>query len=127
MFRRAVEKGVVYTSSSIQIGMHQYSKSHLKEQRDLGHEVITALECREISIDAVIERADSRIGNSPVFLTVDIDFLDPAYASGTGMPEVGVSQTMKLFNFCGALVAGNLSVLILLKYCRTVIRKISLH
>lgn len=107
MFRRAVEEGIVDTDSSIQIGMRQYSRSHLKEQRELGYEVITALECHEIGIDAVIERANARIGDLPVFLTFDIDFLDPAYAPGTGTPEVGGFTNHEAFQLLRGVAGGN--------------------
>lgn len=89
MFRRAVEEKIVDSKRSIQIGMRQYSKKDLIEQRDLGYEVITALEFREMGIKEVIRKIKNRIGNNPTFLTFDIDFLDPAFAPGTGTPEVG--------------------------------------
>ncbi|MCM3161041.1 agmatinase [Metabacillus litoralis] len=99
MFRRAVEEGIVDTSKSIQIGMRLYSKQDLEEQKGLGYEVITGLELHEIGTKEVIKRARQRIGNSPTFLTFDIDFLDPAYAPGTGTPEVGgftIAQALEL-------------------------------
>ena len=44
---------------------------------------------RELGIRAVVERAVAIVGDGPVFLTVDVDVLDPAFAPGTGTPEPG--------------------------------------
>ncbi|MHA1258368.1 MAG: arginase family protein [Candidatus Heimdallarchaeaceae archaeon] len=44
---------------------------------------------REIGLEQVIERIKERVGEAKTFLTFDIDFVDPAYAPGTGTPEVG--------------------------------------
>lgn len=90
-FRRAVEEGVVDPHHSIQIGMRGplYGPEDIEDARDLGYEVITMRKVREIGIEKVIERIHARVKNRPVFVSYDIDFLDPAYAPGTGTPEVG--------------------------------------
>lgn len=90
-FRRAVEEGVVDPHSSIQIGMRGplYGPEDIEDARDLGYEVIPMREVREIGMEEVIKRIHARVGDRPVFVSYDIDFLDPAYAPGTGTPEVG--------------------------------------
>lgn len=90
-FRRAVEEGLVDVDHSIQVGMRGplYGPEDIEDARDLGYEVIQMKEVREIGYDKVMERIHKRVGNRPVFVTYDIDFLDPAYAPGTGTPEVG--------------------------------------
>ena len=57
--------------------------------KDLGFEVITTQEIREIGIKEVIDRIYDRIRETKVFVSFDIDFVDPAFAPGTGTPEVG--------------------------------------
>ncbi|WP_269409903.1 agmatinase [Lentibacillus daqui] len=90
-FRRAVEEGLIDVEHSIQVGMRGplYGPEDIEDARDLGYEVIPMKEVREIGYDKVMERIHARAGDRPVFVTYDIDFLDPAYAPGTGTPEVG--------------------------------------
>ncbi|MED4475008.1 agmatinase [Oceanobacillus caeni] len=90
-FRRAVEEGLIDVDHSIQVGMRGplYGPEDIEDARELGYEVIPMKEVREIGYDKVIERIHARAGDRPVFVTYDIDFLDPAYAPGTGTPEVG--------------------------------------
>jgi len=90
-FRRAVEEGLIATDSSIQLGMRGpvYSPNDLEDARALGFEVVTAGEIAADGIEKTIKRIRRRVGERPVFLSFDIDFVDPAYAPGTGTPEVG--------------------------------------
>lgn len=90
-FRRAVEEGLIDTEHSIQVGMRGplYGPGCIEDAKDLGFEVITMREVRKIGFDKVSERIKERVGNAKAFVSYDIDFLDPAYAPGTGTPEVG--------------------------------------
>jgi agmatinase len=90
-FRRAVEEGLLDTSRAIQVGMRGslYGPEDLRQSRDLGFELLTTDDVRERGIPATLEAIRRRLGGGPVFLTFDIDFLDPAYAPGTGTPEIG--------------------------------------
>jgi agmatinase len=90
-FRRAVEEGLLDVDHSIQIGMRGplYSADDIEDARRLGFEVITMKEVRKIGFAEVMRRIHHRVGNKPVFVSYDIDFVDPAYAPGTGTPEVG--------------------------------------
>ena len=90
-FKRAVEEGVVDASASVQAGMRGslYGGADLDASRDLGFRVIPAEELREIGPNGFAIEAKSRAGERPVFLSFDVDFLDPAYAPGTGTPEIG--------------------------------------
>jgi len=90
-FKRAVEENLLLVNNSIQVGLRGsiYSNEHLNIPRDLGFEVITTQEIREIGLKEVIDRIHYRIGETKVFVSFDIDFVDPAFAPGTGTPEVG--------------------------------------
>ena len=90
-FRRAVEEGVVDVAHSIQVGMRgtEYAPGDLDESRRLGFEVITTPEMLRRGPADVADTIRRRVGDAPVFLTFDVDFFDPAYAPGTGTPEVG--------------------------------------
>nr|WP_310364233.1 agmatinase [Neobacillus drentensis] len=89
-FRRALEEGIINPSRSIQVGMRGtvYDPNDINEERELGFEVITSDEMRIIGLNETISRVRERVGNEKVFLTFDIDFLDPVYAPGTGTPEI---------------------------------------
>lgn len=90
-FRRAVEEGLIDTEHSIQVGMRGplYGPEDIEDARDLGFEVIPMSEVREIGYDGLIDRIHDRVKDKRAFVSFDIDFLDPAYAPGTGTPEVG--------------------------------------
>ncbi|MBM7714098.1 agmatinase [Siminovitchia sp. FSL H7-0308] len=90
-FRRAVEEGLLDVEHSIQVGMRGplYSPDDIEDARKLGFEVIPMKEMRKIGFEQVMKRIHDRVKDRPVFVTYDIDFVDPAYAPGTGTPEVG--------------------------------------
>lgn len=94
-FRRAVEEGLIDTSRSIQVGMRGplYGPEDIDDARDMGFEVIPMKEVFEIGYDAVVKRIHDRVKDTKAFVSFDIDFLDPAYAPGTGTPEVGGPTT----------------------------------
>lgn len=90
-FRRAIEEGLLQTERSIQVGMRGplFASTDYDSARDLGLELIDTVQMAEIGIDKTVERIKTRVQDAPVFFTFDIDFVDPAFAPGTGIPEVG--------------------------------------
>ncbi|NLD51170.1 MAG: agmatinase [Clostridiaceae bacterium] len=90
-FRRACEEGLVDTAHSIQVGIRgsQYGPDDIQGSVDLGFEVLTANQLHSIGIKKSIERIRNRVGSAKVFLSFDIDFVDPSMAPGTGTIEVG--------------------------------------
>ena len=66
-----------------------YSRDSLNDSRKLGFELVTSVEAQEQGIGELVERIVNRVGDEKVFVTFDIDFVDPAFAPGTGTPEVG--------------------------------------
>ncbi|HEX9843817.1 MAG TPA: agmatinase [bacterium] len=90
-FRRAVEEGLVDTARSVLVGIRgsNYDPSDYQGSRDLGYELITMDEVEAAGIAATVERIRRRVGSAPCFVSLDIDAVDPAYAPGTGTPEVG--------------------------------------
>jgi agmatinase len=90
-FRRAVEEELLLVDHSIQVGMRgsTYSRDSLDDARKLGFEVVTSVEAQEQGIGELIQRIVNRVGDEKVFVSFDIDFVDPAFAPGTGTPEVG--------------------------------------
>ena len=90
-FRRAIEEKLIDPSLSCQIGLRGplYDKNDSTMPEDEGLLAITGPELHQIGIDRAIKLVKERVGNGPAYLTFDIDFLDPAYAPGTGTPEAG--------------------------------------
>ena len=90
-FRRAIEEGLIDPHTSIQVGMRGslYDPDEFKKAAELGLKVIPAHKVRELGFKETINQIKDRVGDNKVFLTFDIDFVDPAYAPGTGTPEVG--------------------------------------
>lgn len=90
-FRRALEEGLIDSGRSSQIGLRGslYDANDLQMSYDAGFHVVTAPELHEQGVSETIQQIKSHIGDGPVYLTFDIDFADPAYAPGTGTPEVG--------------------------------------
>jgi len=90
-FRRAVEEGLIDPNASVQAGIRGslFSGSDLDDARALGFDVIPSEELRALAPEGYARRVRARVGERPVFFSFDIDFLDPAFAPGTGTPEVG--------------------------------------
>lgn len=90
-FRRAIEEELIDPTTSIQVGLRGSldGPEEIDDAIDLGFQVIRAEELFAMGIPTLIKTIKNRIGTSPVFLTFDIDFVDPAFAPGTGTPEVG--------------------------------------
>jgi agmatinase len=98
MFRRAVEEDLVDTAHSIQVGLHgsTYDDNDWAQSRALGFATLTLRESLEMGIPETIARIRERVGDAPVYLSLDIDVVDPAYAPGTGTPEVGGYTTIQM-------------------------------
>ncbi|HEY5058117.1 MAG TPA: agmatinase [Gaiellaceae bacterium] len=104
-FKRAVEEGLLDASVSVQAGMRGslYGAEDLQVARDLGFTVLTTDELRDLGAAAYGELVRGKVGERPVFMSFDIDFLDPAFAPGTGTPEVGGFSTAEALAFLRAL------------------------
>lgn len=91
VFKRALEEGLIDIDHSIQVGMRGtfYSHDDLSDSEQLGFKVITTYEMRKIGIQETMKQIVDRVGTAKAFFTFDIDFVDPAYAPGTGTIEVG--------------------------------------
>ena len=112
-FRRATEEGLIDPTRTMQIGIRgaQNSPEGWEYSEKTGMRVMFIEEVHEVGIQAVVQEARSLVADMPVYLTFDIDSLDPVYAPGTGTPEIGgltTSQAMKLIrglrglNYVGA-------------------------
>jgi len=104
-FKRAVEEGVVDAATSVQAGMRGslYGEEDIDVAKEMGFTVLTTDELRDLGPAAYGKLVLDTVGTRPVFMSFDIDFLDPAFAPGTGTPEVGGFSTAEALAFLRAL------------------------
>lgn len=97
-FRRAFEEGLLVGDRSVHVGIRGplYSTSDLAQDAGMGFAVISTMDVARWGVDDVIARVRDRVGDAPVYVSVDIDVLDPAHAPGTGTPEPGGLTTREL-------------------------------
>ncbi len=90
-FRRGVEEGLIDPKRTIQIGLRgsRFSTDDIKWGEDQGFTCITIDRYEEMGRAAVIETIAKVTGKGPTYVTIDIDGIDPAWAPGTGVPEIG--------------------------------------
>ncbi|MET0170166.1 MAG: agmatinase [Aliihoeflea sp.] len=88
-FRNAVLDGVLDPTRTIQIGIRGSADYLWEFSRDSGMTVIHAEEIPEIGIAGIVKKALEIVGAGPVYVSFDIDSIDPAFAPGTGTPEIG--------------------------------------
>jgi agmatinase len=104
-FRRASEEGLIDLTASMHVGIRGplYAKRDLEDDERLGFSVVTSEFIEEHGVAAAIERIRSRIGDAPLYISIDIDVLDPSHAPGTGTPEAGGLTSRELLRMLRAL------------------------
>lgn len=95
---RLVRDGHVDPARYVQIGLRGYwpGEAELAWQAEQGITALFMHDVRDLGIREVVERTVARVGAGPVFLSVDVDVLDPAFAPGTGTPEPGGMTSVEL-------------------------------
>ncbi|TCP53990.1 agmatinase [Tamaricihabitans halophyticus] len=104
-FRRAVEEGVLDTEAVCHVGTRGplYGRKDLDEDERLGFGIITSADVLRRGVDEVSDALRARIGNRPLYVSIDIDVLDPAHAPGTGTPEAGGMTSRELLEILRGL------------------------
>jgi len=107
-FRRIVEEGLVDTRRVVQIGLRGtgYTAEDFDWPREQGFRVVPAEDCWHRSLTPLMQEVRGQLGAGPVYLSFDIDGLDPAFAPGTGTPEIGglsVVQGLEIVRGCAGL------------------------
>jgi len=107
-FRRAVEEGLLDTSRVVQIGLRGtgYAAEDFDWCREQGFRVVQAESCWNRSLEPLMAEVRERVRGGPVYLSFDIDGIDPAYAPGTGTPEIAgltVPQALEIIRGCRGL------------------------
>jgi len=109
-FRRAAEEKLFLESASMHVGIRGplYSRDDLKNDKELGFKVIHCDEFQSEGIEHVVKRIRDRVGDNPMYLSIDIDVLDPAHAPGTGTPEIAGMSTRELVGVLRGLAGLNI-------------------
>ena len=97
-FRRAAEEKLFLDHASMHVGIRGplYSRDDLDNDEELGFKVVHCDEFQKEGLDHVASRIKERVGDNPMYLSIDIDVLDPAHAPGTGTPEIGGISSREL-------------------------------
>ena len=97
-FRRASEEGLLDTSACVHVGTRGplYGAHDLVDDKELGFAVVPSTEIDALGAIGVADRIRARVGERPVYISIDIDVLDPAFAPGTGTPEAGGMTSREL-------------------------------
>jgi agmatinase len=109
-FKRALEEKLIEPSASVQAGLRGslYAAEDIESARALGFGVIPCDHLRTLGPGGYASLVATRVGSRPVFVSFDVDVLDPAFAPGTGTPEVGGLSTAEALAFLRALRGLNL-------------------
>jgi agmatinase len=110
VFRRAYEEGLLLPDSSIHVGIRGplYDSQDLMDDAGFGFSIVRATDFDRLGVDEIVRRARERIGDARVYLSVDIDVLDPAFAPGTGTPEMGGFTSRELLALLRGLPGGQI-------------------
>jgi agmatinase len=109
-FRRAWEEGLLLEERATHVGIRGplFSPEDLVDDERFGFQIVSAMDLESGGIDAAAARVRERLGDAPVYVSVDIDVLDPAHAPGTGTPEAGGLTSRELLGILRALAGRNI-------------------
>jgi len=109
-FRRAAEEQLFIDDASMHVGIRGplYSRRDLERDRELGFKVIHCDELQSQGTERIAERIRRRVGDHALYLSIDIDVLDPSHAPGTGTPEIAGMTSRELVNILRGLRGLNL-------------------
>jgi guanidinobutyrase len=108
--RRSFEEGLIVGNQTVQVGLRGsgYSAEDFDWGRQQGFRVVQIEECWHKSLAPLAEEVQGIVGDRPLYLSIDIDVLDPAHAPGTGTPEIGGLTTVQAVEFIRGLRGLNL-------------------
>jgi len=109
-FRRAFEEGLLDTEALSHVGIRGplYSKEDLTDDARMGFGIVTSMDVMNQGVPAVVQALRERVGDRPLYVSIDIDCLDPAHAPGTGTPEAGGMTSRELLAILRGLAGCNL-------------------
>ena len=98
LLRRAAEEGLFRDDASMHVGIRGplYARQDMVDDAGFGFRTIRCDDVQRLGIDGVVEAIRERVGDHPLYVSIDIDVLDPAHAPGTGTPEIGGMNSREL-------------------------------
>ncbi|MEM7344104.1 MAG: agmatinase [Chloroflexota bacterium] len=108
-FWLAIRDGFIDTDAYIQVGIRgpHSARNEFEEARSLGAKLLTIEDCFEMGVPAIIKFIRDTVGERQLYVTLDIDSVDPAYAPGTGTPEVGGFTSFQMLQLVRGLAGLN--------------------
>ncbi|MGZ8566522.1 MAG: agmatinase [Actinomycetota bacterium] len=109
-FRRAWEEGLLLEERSVHVGIRGplFGPDDLVDDAGFGFSIVGAMDLEELGVAGASSRVRERLGNAPVYVSVDIDVLDPAHAPGTGTPEAGGLTSRELIGILRGVAGVNI-------------------
>jgi agmatinase len=109
-FRRAFEEGIIDTEALCHVGTRGplYGKKDLEDDRRFGFGIVTSSDVMRQGVDEVVDKLRDRIGKRPLYISIDVDVMDPAHAPGTGTPEAGGLTSRELLEIVRGMRGLNL-------------------
>ena len=109
-FRRAIEEGLIDTSAYFQIGIRgpTAGPQDYEDAKQLGAQMLVADDVHSRGVPSILSEVQQCLGSRPTYVTLDIDAVDPAYAPGTGTPEVGGLTSYQILQLIRGLRGLNL-------------------
>jgi agmatinase len=109
-FRRAWEEKLLLQDQASHVGVHGslYGRGDLLDDKRFGFEMFGSMEYETLGISGVVSRLRDRLKSAPVYISIDIDVLDPAHAPGTASPEAGGMTTRELLGTLRGLAGLNI-------------------
>jgi agmatinase len=104
-FRRAWEEGLLLADRATHVGIRGplFSPEDLEDDARFGFEIVGAMDVLDEGRQAIAEKIRGRLGEAPVYVSIDIDVLDPGFAPGTGTPEAGGLTSRELLGILRGL------------------------
>ena len=98
LLRRAAEEGLFRDDASMHVGIRGplYARQDMVDDAGFGFRTLRCEDVQHLGIDGIVEAIRARVGDHPLYVSVDIDVLDPAHAPGTGTPEIGGMSSREL-------------------------------
>jgi agmatinase len=109
-YRRAIEEKLINTDAYIQVGIRGpiSGSADITDAEEMGVKILTIEKVFELGIPSTIDEIRATIGDHPVYVSLDIDSVDPAFAPGTGTPEVGGLTSFQILQLVRGLQGLNI-------------------
>jgi guanidinobutyrase / D-arginase len=109
-FRRAFEEGLLAGGKNVHVGTRGpiYSRADLDDDARFGFKVITSDDLDDLGVAEIVRQIRDRVGKSPLYISIDVDVMDPSHAPGTGTPEAGGISSRELLKMLRGLAGMNI-------------------